>query len=87
MQRISIILNGITCHYDSVVSIIHTSRNPYDLASISFVLLGAEARHRDLQFDSSLSTANVVIRSYDRHGEKPVVVSINFGLSPVLDSE
>lgn len=44
MQQIFIILNGVKWQYDNVVSIIHASRNPSDLASISSILIDAESR-------------------------------------------
>lgn len=55
MHQISIILNGVKGQFDSVVAIIHASKNPYTIASVSFVLLDAEARQSDLLFDSTVS--------------------------------
>lgn len=43
MQQISIILNGVKGQYDSIISVIHVSRNPYDIGSVNSVLLDAEA--------------------------------------------
>lgn len=62
MQQISIILNGVKGQYDRVVSVIHASRNPYDLASISSILLYAEARQNEMLRDSTISTTNVVVK-------------------------
>lgn len=46
MQKISTIVNEVKGQYDNVVYVIHSSRNPYDLASISSVLLDVEARQK-----------------------------------------
>lgn len=35
MQHMSIILNGAKGQYDNVIAVIHASRNPYDIASVS----------------------------------------------------
>lgn len=63
MQQISIILNGVKGQYDNVVSVIHASRNPYDLASITSVLLDAEARQKEISFDNCFPTAHVVVKT------------------------
>lgn len=44
MKQISIILDGVRAQYDNVASVIHANRNLYKPASISLVLLDAEAR-------------------------------------------
>lgn len=41
MQHISIFLKGVKVQYDHVISVIHASRNSYDIASVSSVLLDA----------------------------------------------
>lgn len=43
-QQISIILTGVKGQYDSIVFVIHAICNPYDIESVSLVLLGAKAR-------------------------------------------
>lgn len=62
MQQISIILNGVKGQYDSIISVIHASRNPYHLAYISLVLLDVEARQKVIMFDNSISVANIVVK-------------------------
>lgn len=41
-MHISTILSGLTSEYDNVVAVITTSRQPYDLQSVSTVLFDAE---------------------------------------------
>lgn len=65
MQHILIILNTVKNQYDIVVSVIHASRNSYDVAFTSYVLFDDEVRQRDLLFDLSLSVANVMVKSSD----------------------
>lgn len=38
MHQISIILNGLIGQYGNVVAVIHVTRNPYYLTSVSLVL-------------------------------------------------
>lgn len=76
------ILNGLKGQYDNVVVVIHVSRNLYDLASISSLLLDAEVRQRDSLFDTSLSAANVVVKSTT---EKAINLSIDFRQYKTLD--
>lgn len=64
-QQIPIILDGVTSQFDNVVSVIHASRNPYDLASITFILLDDETRVRDQLFDPLISLQAMVCSSYD----------------------
>lgn len=45
-----------------MIVVIHSSRNPNDIASVSFVLLNAESQQFDLLFDASLSE-NVDVNS------------------------
>lgn len=59
--NISIILNGVKGQYDNVVSVIHASRNPYDIASVSSVLLVVEASMRDQLFDPTMYVNVVVV--------------------------
>lgn len=63
MQQISIILNGVKGQFDSVVSVIHASRNHYDLTSIRSILLDVEVRQKEIIFDNNFLTANVVVKS------------------------
>lgn len=51
MQHIYNILNGVKGQYDNVVSVIHASNNPYEIASVCFVLLDAKSRLRDQLFE------------------------------------
>lgn len=60
MKHISIVLNGVKGQFDNMISVIHASRKPYDLASVSSVLLDAESRQTDLLLDANL-TANVFV--------------------------
>lgn len=62
MQHIYIILNGVKSQYINVVSIIHVSWNPYDLASIRSLLIDAKVREKEIIFDNSLSAPNMVIK-------------------------
>lgn len=82
MQQISIILNGVKWQYDSVVSVIHASKNPHDIASITSIILDVESKQRDMLFDTSLSATNAVVKT---SAEKLVSVSIDSGQSSVLD--
>lgn len=61
IQHILIILNGVKGQYDTVVLVIHSSRNPYDLASVSFVLLDLEARMREQIFDPNIYVSVIVV--------------------------
>lgn len=67
-----------------MVSVIHASRNPYDLASITSVLVDAEAMQKDMLFDTTLSVGNVVVKT---SAEKIVNVPIDSCQSSVLNSE
>lgn len=55
LQQISIIFNGVKGQHDNVI-FIHANMNPYDIASISTILLDAESRQSDMLFDESIST-------------------------------
>lgn len=74
-------LNGVTGKNDSVVTVINDNCNPYDLASISSVLLDVEARQRYTIFDTSMSVANVMVKNVV---EKPTLV--DSGQATALDS-
>lgn len=46
--------------FDNVISVIHASSNPYDIAFVSLVLLDLEARQSKMLFDFVV-TANVAL--------------------------
>lgn len=89
IQQISIILNEVKGQFNNVIVVIHTSRNPYDIVSVSFVLLDIEARQSDLLFDNSVS-ANVYANTssscnpqdFDNFAPKNYSSHISFGLLP-----
>lgn len=60
MQQISIIINIVKGQFDNIIVVIHATRNPYDVALVSSVLLDAEYRQVDLLFDNFIY-ANVVV--------------------------
>lgn len=76
MRQISIILDGVNGQFDNVVSIIHASRNPYDLAYVSSVLMDAETRNHDQLFHPVGSSS---VSSYFRR-----FLQIIFQISPLL---
>lgn len=69
MEHIYIILNGVKDQFDNIIVVMHASQNPYDITSVSYVLLDAEDRQCDILFDASLS-ANVAVNlfSTENHG-------------------
>lgn len=60
MHQISSILNGVKGQFDSVIAVINVSRNPHDIASVSFVLLDAEAQQSTMLFDSFVYANDVI---------------------------
>lgn len=55
MQHIYIILNGVKGRFDNIIDVIHAIQYPYDIVSVSSVLLDAKAIQSDMLFDASLS--------------------------------
>lgn len=68
--------------YDSIFAVIHASCNSYDLASISSILLDAEAQQRDMLFDNLVTVANIMVKN----AEQTVKPLVDSGQSNVLDS-
>lgn len=55
IQHTSIILNGMKGLYDNFFYVIHLRHNPYDIASISSMLLDVEVRLHDQLFNPNMS--------------------------------
>lgn len=66
-EQKSAILNGFSAEYENVVSIITTSRLPFDLQSITTTLLDAEARQKALLSQVTIST-NVAVNNTQPSG-------------------
>lgn len=71
MKHISIIPNAVKRQFDNVISVIHASQNPYDLAPLSSNLLDAETRTHDQLFDPMLLSQAMIHRSKDFSSKTP----------------
>ncbi|MBA0839176.1 hypothetical protein Goarm_004936 [Gossypium armourianum] len=55
-EHVTVILNGLPCEYESIVSIIVASQVPYSLQSVSTMLIDAEARQQVTMADAPSPT-------------------------------
>lgn len=73
------------------MSVIHATRNPYDLDTTSSVLLDAEARQKDLMFDANLSTTNIlandVVKSAPGDVQTTYLITFHSGQTCPNDTE
>lgn len=87
MQQVSIILNEDKGKFDNVVVVIHGSWNPYDIASINYVLLCVEVIYRNQLFDNPV-TVNVlfpIIIIYNLFYIMMELVPLHLLSSPIYD--